>query len=124
VTDALHQRIAELRTLPAGWLDGAGLPPSESALQRAEQVAREAIARGCPGYPHAYPTERGGVQLEWDAATGTADVEFDAGSVCAVFMAKHGPDSDTEDEAGLVPWLVARLRDLPPPTPESTCLSR
>lgn len=58
-------RIQELMDLDDGWLNGAGLKPNPVALIRAGVLA-DAIA--AEQRVRIYPTEGGGVNLEWDDA--------------------------------------------------------
>lgn len=62
--EALDSRIAELRELQHGWLDGDGVPPTPAALQQASIVLAEQLTPDVPR-PRVYPTPDGGVQAEW-----------------------------------------------------------
>jgi hypothetical protein len=56
-------RVQELMDLQAGWLDGAGAKPEPRILLRAGVLA-EAIPT--ERRVRIYPSEDGGVNLEWD----------------------------------------------------------
>ena len=64
MTDATHiaARIAELRALAPGWLDGDGESVTESALSTAAQLAR--IVAACGRDPHIFPRPCGGTTVE------------------------------------------------------------
>ena len=68
---ALDSRIAELEGLQAGWLDGAGIPPTPAAVKNASITLAELLLLDVP-CPRLYPTPDGGVQAEW--ATGDYEV--------------------------------------------------
>jgi hypothetical protein len=67
VTDAtsIEARIAELRALAPGWLDGEGDAVTESALSTAARIAR--ILAACGQEPRIYPLPCGGTSVECDA---------------------------------------------------------
>lgn len=58
-------RVQELMRLEAGWLDGAGAKPDPRVLLRAGVLA-EAIPT--EQQVRIYPSEAGGVNLEWSDA--------------------------------------------------------
>lgn len=59
-------RIGELAKLKPGWLDGIGEAPSPQALLRAGIIAEALPQQQEP--IRIYPTEAGGVNLEWSDA--------------------------------------------------------
>ncbi len=59
-------RIGELGRLKPGWLDGIGEAPSPQALLRAGIIADALPQQQEP--VRIYPTEAGGVNLEWSDA--------------------------------------------------------
>ena len=61
----LEARIAELRALAPGWLDGDGESVTESALSTAARVAR--IVAACGREPRIFPRPCGGATVECDA---------------------------------------------------------
>lgn len=61
----MHERIAELGSFEQGWLDGGGEAVSPEALRVAETLTLEIMTRGECGWPVLFPTEEGGVQLQW-----------------------------------------------------------
>lgn len=70
----LAGRLAELDALEDGWLDGRGKAPSPRVLEAAGRLAAalpEAI-----GPVDVYPTEVGGVQLEWGDQYGDHGLEI------------------------------------------------
>lgn len=67
MTDATHieARIAELRALAPGWLDGDGESITEPAVEAAARIAR--ILAACGREPRIYPRLCGGASVECDA---------------------------------------------------------
>lgn len=68
-------RIDELRLLKDGWLEGIGLAPKASDLDWLEHFFSERFPSSC--YPFIYPTEEGGVQLEWESKTHDISIRLD-----------------------------------------------
>jgi hypothetical protein len=67
-----YDRLTELSKLKDGWLDGNGKAPSPEALKSASVLG--------PALPvdvslRVYPTEAGGVSLEWDDQHGGHEIE-------------------------------------------------
>lgn len=67
-----YERLTELSQLADGWLDGHGKTPSRDALMTASILG--------PALPsdialRLYPTEAGGVALEWDDQHGGHEIE-------------------------------------------------
>ncbi|MGW0712834.1 hypothetical protein ACWD4G_44075 [Streptomyces sp. NPDC002643] len=63
------ERLAELHDLEAGWLDGVGKQVSRKVLREVESLLLEFLDEQVQR-PFIYPTEEGGVQLEWPYSTG------------------------------------------------------
>ncbi|KOU99587.1 hypothetical protein ADK91_27360 [Streptomyces sp. XY511] len=66
-------RLVELHTLEAGWLDGVGRQVSRKVLREVESLLLEFLDEQVQR-PYVYPTEDGGVQLEWPFAVGEVTV--------------------------------------------------
>lgn len=60
--DPIAARIATLRTLRDGWLDGEGAAPSEPALAQAAHLARIVAVLG--ETPRIFPQPDGGATVE------------------------------------------------------------
>ena len=93
MNDQQQARLSELRALPAGWLDGEGVPPSAAALKSAETflVTRSGLNR-------IYPMPCGGIEIEtlrgfWDLTVG---IEADGRVVLSGVL--FGTDADGEME--------------------------
>lgn len=86
------QRLDELSALTDGWLDGSGKSVSKPAMRAAETllflVADEALPR-----PGIFPTEEGGLHLEWDDAK-DSEIVVDPSGVILLF-------SDELDDEGV-----------------------
>ncbi|MGW0368559.1 hypothetical protein ACWDZW_06465 [Streptomyces coeruleorubidus] len=63
------ERLAELHDLEAGWLDGVGQQVSRKVLREVESLLLEFLDEQVQR-PYIYPTEDGGVQLEWPYSAG------------------------------------------------------
>jgi len=78
VSREAQDRLLELETLSAGWLDGAGLPPALPALRNARALLVP---------PRLYPTPEGGVQAEWTIGSYEFAVTFEPdGSMSALLV--------------------------------------
>jgi hypothetical protein len=96
-------QLEQLRQLPAGWLDGEGLPPGSELLSLVGQWLEEhQHDDGEP--PRLYPTAEGGVEAEWRIRRVDLSIEFDASSDMAEW---HALDLDS----GEVDEQQVSLRD-------------
>lgn len=62
--DSLNHRLDTLGHLPEGWVDGTGHRPTAAALGLAALLAEPLAATATAGMG-AFPTEDGGIELEW-----------------------------------------------------------
>jgi hypothetical protein len=69
-------RIDELRLLKVGWLDGRGCVPSAAEFDWLEVFFTESYPSTLPN-PYIYPTEEGGIQLEWRTGNQDLSLEID-----------------------------------------------
>lgn len=67
-------RLDELRLLRAGWLDGIGRVPTHADFDWLEFFFESSYPSTLPT-PYIYPTEEGGIQLEW--RTGNQDLSLE-----------------------------------------------
>ncbi|MFF8544778.1 hypothetical protein ACF060_31330 [Streptomyces werraensis] len=67
-----YDRLTDLSKLEDGWLDGYGKAPTVEALRRASLLG-PALPQGITLY--VYPTEGGGVSLEWADQYGAHQIE-------------------------------------------------
>jgi hypothetical protein len=74
-TDPIVQ-IEQLRQLPAGWLDGKGVPPSGPLLDQISAWLENHLRSEEPT-PRLYPTPEGGVEAEWLIGRLDLSIEFD-----------------------------------------------
>src|SRR5690606_19041321 len=87
-------RIDELRLLKDGWLDGMGRAPSPAGLD----WLAASFQRGFYGdlaLRYVYPTEDGGVRLEWELGSLDRSVDVDLESKSG---ALHSLDRETDEE--------------------------
>ncbi|MDR1152482.1 MAG: hypothetical protein LBK72_08430 [Bifidobacteriaceae bacterium] len=97
------ERLVELSELASGWLDGGGAQVSLDAIEFARDLVAVLDESGLPA-PRIYPTEPGGVQLEWHAETGDTEVEIGPDLVTAAFHFGAREES-LEDVRGVVPLV-------------------
>lgn len=78
MSNRLSARFDELRKLEDGWLDGEGRAPRPKDLEWLE-AALANMMRKHPGFPcgRVYPTEEGGVIVEWTTDAHDASLEVD-----------------------------------------------
>lgn len=91
-------RLAELRALEPGWLDGEGEPVSDRAAQGARALLGYLVQ---PVRPRLYPTEDGGVRIEWTVGARDLSVEVDAEGrfYGHVLDLEHRSEDETEGDA-------------------------
>lgn len=106
-------RFEQLATLEDGWLNGVGRAPAPAFVQAVRDAERRIMVEAGVPAPHVYPTEDGGLQLEWDAH---ADVEFspcEGGYLVSTAALALSEDEELEDEADLdvvISWFK-RLKE-------------
>lgn len=94
-------RCEELALLKAGWCDGGGVPPDREGLKWFNS-AWEALERDAVPQPYIYPTEDGGIQLEWTIANHEISAEVNLSGKTAVLRSVDVATGDmTESEADL-----------------------
>lgn len=65
---AINERFEYIATLEDGWLNGIGKAPTKRFVEQVRKAAWRLVeSLGVPR-PRAFPTEEGGIQLEWDEA--------------------------------------------------------
>lgn len=71
-TTPFYDRLTDLSKLADGWLDGHGSAPSEEALKSASVLG---AALPLTVALRVYPTEAGGISLEWGDQHGGHEIE-------------------------------------------------
>jgi hypothetical protein len=114
------KRIRELSKLKSGWLDGVGNPISAESLRSAQTLALDIMQNAECGWPRLFPTEEGGVQLQWRydevlytiyIKPGVADLD-----VFIMEIAEDIPSSKHYNKQGarydeVIPYLLAPRED-------------
>jgi hypothetical protein len=72
----LDNRLDELSSLEAGWLDGDGIPPDAVVIGRARRILADLMSFEVPR-PRVFPTPEGGVQAEWTVENHEISVTFE-----------------------------------------------
>lgn len=106
-------RIDELRLLKTGWLDGIGQTPSKAEFDWLERFFSHQYPAALPA-PYIYPTEDGGIQLEWRTANQDMSLEIDLASLTGDL---HCFNTQTKQELAEIlaldnPVHINRLVDL------------
>lgn len=89
-------QIDDLRLLKDGWLDGDGDAPSPDGLSWLLDVFERRYPDDAP-LPYLYPTETGGVQVEWSLGTREASLEVDVDSHSAVWHVLDLQSKESEE---------------------------
>ena len=85
---SLRQRLAELKSLPAGW-DGEGAEPiSTLTLQKAQDVGLRLLDRTLP--PEIIPNVGDTLTFEWESDTGSALLEVGHTTYSFLMKTKSG----------------------------------
>lgn len=96
-----RKRIDEIRALNAGWHDGAGLQISESALKAAELLLAKRASFSAAF--RLYPTETGGILVDFEHRGWDYSVEFSAtGSLEIYGIEINGPGEREPTEFELI----------------------
>ncbi len=69
-------RLDELRAMQDGWLDGDGIAPPHDGLDWLAGTFSRCYSGTVP-LPRIYPTEEGGVRMEWDHNANVIILEID-----------------------------------------------
>lgn len=94
------ERIRRLAALEDGWLHADSLAPTDTAIDRAEHILLACLDEGVPR-PGIFPTETGGVQLEWPSETTELEVSISAtGSVSALWFSKEDDEQERDESFG------------------------
>lgn len=72
----ISRQLDDIRALEHGWLDGEGRAPSQSGIDWIESRLHRYLPADLPR-PYLYPTEAGGVQLEWSIESNEVSIEVD-----------------------------------------------
>lgn len=117
MTDPLDiaARLAELRELKNGWLEGEGLPPDQPGLEWLERLFEERYPDELP-LPYLCPTADGGVHAEWSFPPLEVGVDIDLTERRAVwYSVDMGSDKDDTRDLDLDDeqewaWFVDQIR--------------
>lgn len=105
----ITQRLDELSRLPEGWLDGEGIPPDASVVDRARAVLRDRRKFDVPR-PRVYATPEGGMQAEWTVESREVSVTFEPdGSLYAISVNDHSGQIDELELAVNRPEQIAEF---------------
>ena len=85
LTDGHALSLTRLSALEDGWLDGAGHAPSKGDIAWLQNVWPQFWPKTLPA-PYAYPTEAGGIQLEWDEGLYAISLELRPGARSAELL--------------------------------------
>lgn len=91
----ISARIDDMRLLKDGWLEGQGKAPSKEGLDWLAQAFDNYYPSDLP-LPYLYPTEPGGVQVEWSLGRNEITLEIDLVEHSGHFHALQMED-DTEE---------------------------
>lgn len=109
--DSFEDRLSELRSLPAGWLDGYGDPLEADLVHSAHTVLMWLSEEGV-AFPHMYPTPEGGVAAEWSIQEWEVMVEWQrAGEVEVVASDTESGDDRRQFFVGKDRALARQLKD-------------
>ena len=93
-------RLDELRDLQDGWLDGDGVAPDHAGLDWLSGVFKMYYPDDVQ-LPHTYPTEDGGISLEWSSDAWEIDIEVDLKKHTGEWYAFDKNDKNCEEEKNL-----------------------
>lgn len=109
-------RLDELRQLKDGWLEGRGCAPAPSGIDWLCEVFSRNYPDDLP-QPFVYPTEEGGIRMEWELAPWDASLDIDLARHQGHWHAlRTDTAEETErrvdlDQPDQWQWLAQRLQD-------------
>ena len=98
-----YDRLTELAQLKDGWLDGRGKSPTSEAIRSASVLG---AALPVVITPRVYPTEEGGVALEWSDRHGSHEIEVQPDGLLFLMTTEQA----VEDELAALRAEVAAAR--------------
>ena len=108
-------RLDEFRSMQDGWLEGEGLAPSPEGLEWLS-TSFESHYDDDVELPHTYPTEEGGIRMEWSVENNVLILEIDLDTRVGEWL-WFDRDSEAEgerslnlDDSGDWAWLVSEIR--------------
>jgi hypothetical protein len=117
----IGEQIESLRALEDGWLDGEGFAIDGPGLDWVAAVLNRMVASKLLPFPFIYPTEEGGVRVEWSTDRWELGVTFDLASHHARALAADMQSDDFEEsqfdwldkyaESKLVAFVVDHLKE-------------
>ena len=111
-------RLAELKGMSDGWLEGAGKAPDNIGLQWLAESFDRHYPKGV-SLPHTYPTPEGGIEMEWMGETTSLSLEISLSertAHCLVFEDASGDsyverELDLDDDAAEAwRWIAEQVR--------------
>jgi len=64
--ESIKEQLNELRGMEPGWLDGEGKTISDETINRTIKIFESFYPEDLLITPYIYPTEEGGIQIEWN----------------------------------------------------------
>lgn len=110
-------QLDTIRALEDGWLDGDGVAPSLSGIDWIESRMYRYLPADFPR-PYLYPTESGGVQLEWSIESNEVSIEVSLESRLGVWHELNlQSKKDSERELNLEQssdweWIIRRINSM------------
>ena len=109
-------RLGELKLIEDGWLEGGGLAPTREGLDWLSYNF-DLFYEDDAALPYIYPTEDGGVRMEWSVASDAMILEIDLGTRTGewLWFDRNSEDSDelelNLDDSASWEWLSSRIRE-------------
>ena len=111
-------RLAGLKGMRDGWLEGDGKAPDKDGLQWLSESFDHHYPKDAP-LPHTYPTPEGGIEMEWMAETTSLSLEVDLAERKAHYLAFEDASGDSfterdldldDDAAEAWRWIANQVR--------------
>ena len=94
-------RLAELKDMRDGWLEGEGKAPDRDGLEWLADSFDRHYPKGI-ALPHAYPTPKGGIEMEWmTAGDMSLSLEIDLSQRTAYWLFFEDASGDSYQEREL-----------------------
>lgn len=117
----ISHQLDDIRKLSNGWLDGEGAAPSRDGINWIESKLHRHIPSDFPPI-YLYPTETGGILIEWSIESNEASIEVDLESRIGIWHelnVQSGEDDEREfnlDQAANWQWVIDHVDSLRPVT--------
>ncbi len=94
-TDSMLDRLDELTSLEAGWLNGEGKVVDQSRIWLLRTALLSMVAQNCP-VPSLFPTVEGHIQAEWENGNWAISATVDMDTFTTLYFASNSETGEVK----------------------------